>query len=345
MKKKILIVHTGGVVCVEKKHGMLREQEFTKENLLNNVPNISEYDIDIQTIFKIDSADISPEHWIRLAQMIKDKQDMYDGIVIMHGPYTMDYTASALSFLVLNPKVPIVFTGAQLPPYMLGSDFPENLWNAVRVAGDTNINEVVIVFNGKILRGNRCVRCSDTEYDGFISTVNPLGTVDSREIKIDKYMVRESEGDSEFFNRLEHKVGVIKIFPGMHPDIIRKFGKLGYKALVLEAFGLGNMPMDVDIVGAIRDLVDYGVVVVLNSQSFKGYVGYDDTDGWSVGSYSRFKAVQAGAIPCNDMTTEASITKLMWLLGLFDDIEEIKQIFLKSVAGEVSETEYLDANL
>lgn len=336
-KKRILFIGTGGFVCAKKIREMLKPQTLSTPNLKNFIPELDEFDIETETIFRVDASDIMPEHWVKISQRIQEVYKDYDGIIIHQGIDTMHYSASALSFLILSPEIPIIFTGALIPPYLPKSDAARNILDAFRVAADGRVKEVSIVFDGLIMRGNRCVKASDMEYTAFFSTTPPIGKIQNGKVEVDDKLLMPNTGKMSFYSKMEEKVSVIKLIPGIPPDIITLYYELGYKGLIIESFSAGNVPVGArPIVDVMEAAIRNGMFIVLGSQSLHGNVDYDDPNT-QMGSFSRYKALQVGAIPSQDMTTETCLTKLMWLIGNFDnDLESINSLFRVNLSGELT---------
>ncbi|MBN2094500.1 MAG: asparaginase [Candidatus Aenigmarchaeota archaeon] len=331
-KKKILLIGTGGTVTAKMVNGSWKPGCFSEADLLEFAPEIRDLaEVTTLDLFHTDSSNIQPQEWLEMAKIIRKNCGKYDGIVITHGTDTMHYTASALSFLVQGLKIPVVLTGSQVPPHKTGSDARRNLMDAIRVASETDICEMVIVFNSKILRGNRAKKFREVEFEAFESIgMLPLGVIE-HDIRLTGEHLRKGE-ETKFFGKLEEKVCIIKLTPGMDPKIIQSYVDLGYKGLVIEGFGAGNVPIEKNsLVEEIGSAVKKGVPVVVSTQCAIG-------SSWMYLYETGRKALEAGAIPGHDMISETAMTKLMWIIGNFgNDPKVVKEIFLKDVAGEVSD--------
>ncbi|MCK4729718.1 MAG: asparaginase [Candidatus Aenigmarchaeota archaeon] len=331
-KKKILFIGTGGTITAKTVNNSWKPGEFNEKELLDFIPEIKDL-ADIKTIdlLNIDSSNMQPKHWLEIAKTIKDNYPDYDGFVITHGTDTMHYTASALSFLLQDLSKPIVLTGSQVPPHMLGSDSKRNVLDSVRIATETNICEVAIVFNSKILRGNRTKKFREVEFEAFESIgMLPLGVIEHDIRLTGEHFKKENE--LKYFNKLEEKICILKITPGFNPKIISNLIDLDYKGIILEGFGAGNVPIDENsLVPEIENAVKKGIPIIVSSQCAIGF-------SWMYLYECGKKALDAGAIPGHDMISETAMTKLMWVLGNYPDydIEKIKELFLNDVCGEVS---------
>jgi len=335
-KKKILFIGTGGTITAKMIDGSWKPGEFTEEELLNFIPEIKNIaEITTVIVFNTDSSNMQPKYWLKLAEIINENYLEYDGFIITHGTDTMHYTASALSFLLQNLSKPIVLTGSQVPPQQLGSDTKRNVLDAVRVATDADIHEVIIVFNSKILRGNRVKKFREVEFEAFESVgMLPLGIIE-HDIRHtgEHYQNDNADAKLKFFDKLEEKICIQKITPGFNPEIISKLIELGYKGIVIEGFGAGNVPIDENsLIPEIKNAVNKGVPIVISSQCAIGF-------SWMYLYECGKKALDAGAIPGHDMISETAMTKLMWILGNYPEynIRQIKKLFLKDISGEVSD--------
>ncbi len=316
--------------------GAWQPGKFNEKELLDFIPEIKELaDIETIDLFNIDSSNMQPKYWIELAKTIKDNYSKYDGFVITHGTDTMHYTASALSFLLQKLSKPIVITGSQVPPHKIGSDSKRNVLDSIRVATETDMHEVIIVFNSKILRGNRAKKFREVEFEAFESVgMLPLGVIE-HDIRHTGEHYENSNKNAElvFYDKLEEAVCIQKISPGFKPEIISKLIELGYKGIILEGFGAGNVPIDENsLIPEIKKAVEKGVPIVVSSQCAIGF-------SWMYLYECGKKALEVGAIPGHDMISETAMTKLMWILGNHPDydIQKIKEIFLKDLCGEVSD--------
>ncbi|MCK5177789.1 MAG: asparaginase, partial [Candidatus Aenigmarchaeota archaeon] len=239
------------------------------------------------------------------------------------------------SFLLQNISKPIVLTGSQVPVHILGSDVRKNILDAIRVVTQTCIHEIMIVFNGKILRGNRSKKFREVEFEAFESIgMLPLGIIE-HEIRHtgENYCNDNVNSELKFFDKIEEKVCIQKITPGFDPRIISNLIQLGYKGIVIEGYGAGNVPIDENsLIPEIKKAVDKGIPIVVSSQCAIGF-------SWMYLYECGRKALEAGAIPGHDMISETAMTKLMWILGNYPkyNIKKIKELFLKDIAGEVSE--------
>ncbi len=332
-KKKVLIIGTGGTISAKMVNGSWRPGEFSERELLEFIPEIKKIaNISTLDLFNIDSSNMQPKYWLRLAQTIKDNYSKYDAFLITHGTDTMHYTASALSFLLQNLSKPIVFTGSQVPPHKIGSDAKRNVLDSIRIATETDMHEVLIVFNSKVLRGNRVKKFREVEFEAFESVgILPLGIIE-HDIRQTGEHYNNKDKELKFFNKLESNVCILKITPGFNPKIISQLIDLGYRGIVLEGFGAGNVPISENsLIPEIENATKKGIPIIVSTQCAIGY-------SWMYLYECGRKALDAGAIPGYDMISETAMVKLMWILGNFPDydIKKIKKLFLKDISGEVS---------
>ncbi len=322
MKKKVLLIATGGTIAsIKTEYGLT--PEISSEELLNYVPEIKEYcDVDTMQILNIDSTNIQPEHWIMMTETIEQNYYKYDGFVISHGTDTMAYTAAALSYLIQNSYKPIVITGAQKPINVDITDAKKNLLDSFRFAIEKDVSGIYIVFDGKAIIGTRARKVKSKSYSAFESINFPVAAlIDDR--RITKYLRNEnSEKEVIFYKDIYPNVFLLKLAPGMEPDVLDYIGEK-YEGVVIESYGVGGLPFHDkrDFLGKLNDLVKKGKVVVVATQvMFEG----SDMGLYEVG----VKALQEyNVLQAYDMTIEAVITKLMWIMAQTKDFEEVKNMF------------------
>jgi L-asparaginase len=334
-KKRVLVIGTGGTIAAKMHDRVWRSGEVAIKTLLRYDPRVHMVaELESLDLFKMDSSNLQPENWITLAEKIKEKYTSYDGFIITHGTDTMHYTASALSFLLQNLSKSVILTGSQVPPDKISSDASRNLLDSLRVATEKDMHEVLVVFNGKIIRGNRAKKFRELEFDAFDSIgMLPLGVIE-HDIRVtgEHYNNTNTDKGLKFFGKLEKNVCILKITPGFNPKIISWFIANGYKGIVLEGFGAGNVPIgENSLIPEIKKAVKAGVPVVVSSQCAIGF-------SWMSLYECGKRALDAGAIPGYDMISETAMTKLMWILGNYPkaNMEQIRWLFLKDVVGEIS---------
>ena len=334
LMKRICIIYCGGTIAMQKNPDGSLAPAKKAPKLLEMFPGIEKLaDFGSRFIANIDSTNMHPEIYRRLAMTIAQDYNEYDGFVITHGTDTMAYTAAALSFALRNLKKPVVLTGSQKPIFELESDAPYNFINAVKVAS-MNIPEVCIVFGSDILRGNRAKKISATKLNAYCSPLAPLLGKIGKKIKITKTQIlKPSQKTLEIISGFENNIMFCQLFPGLEPKIIDMAIENGYKGIILNAYGTGNVPNDgYSLIEAIANATARNIPVIIASQCLQGTV---ISDRYEVGS----AAINAGAISALDMTSETAIIKLMWVLAQTNNMQGIKQLMQKKIAGEISGNE------
>ena len=329
MNKKILIINTGGTLSsVMKESGLvpgLSIHDIKKE--LHVVSGDTR--IEIEDFCSLDSANIFPEDWSILAQHISDKRNDYDGIVVIHGTDTMAYTSSMLSFMLRNINIPLVITGSQLSITNPVADAMENCRCAIHMAA-SGIPGVFVAFNRKVMLGCRVSKVRSLSFDAFESINYPnIATISSLGMKIDNSAVPERSGIFQLSNKYSDKVAMVKMFPGLHRSFLESIAEQGYKGLFIEAYGIGGMPfLKHDFISTLDKLIQGGMTVVVGTQC--RYEG-SKMDVYETGR----KTLEIGALQAHDMTAEAALTKLMWILGITKNPSEIRDYYSMSIAGEI----------
>ena len=340
MKTKILIIYTGGTIgmVMDLKSNTLVPFDF--EHLYKQVPELEKFDLELSVnSFEapIDSSDMSIDAWQKMATIIQENYHLYDGFVILHGSDTMAYTASALSFMLNNLAKPVILTGSQLPIGMIRTDGKENLITAIEIAGAKHnnlpvINEVAIYFEYKLYRGNRTHKYNAEHFDAFKSPNYAM--LAEAGIKIEYNQAALFPKPVNDFNvrlNMDGNIGVLKLFPGITPAVVQSvLHSKGLKALIIETFGSGNGPTQDWFINEIEDAIKTRNLTILNvTQCNQGSVNQ--------GRYATSKGLlKAGVIGGNDITFEAAITKLMFLLGQNVSPTIFKSLFETSLRGEMS---------
>lgn len=329
MSKRLLLLHTGGTVGMRAgKAGHLQPAAFERE-LRKSMPHLEQLgDIQTELFSNLDSSDIGPPHWVLLARTIAERLPRFDGVVVTHGTDTMAYTASALSFMLQGLKKPVVLTGAQRPLGEVRSDARLNLIDAFTAAAE-GPPEVMVCFDSKLFRGNRCTKVKVAEYDAFESPNFPaLGTLGVH-VALGKGLA--ARGAFKLRDALEPRVFLLKLFPGIDPAVC--LGILPHvRGLVVEAFGAGNFPLDPSgrsLLPLFEAAREREVPVVVTSQAHRNGV---DLSLYAGGS----RALTLGALSAGDMTTEACVVKLMHALAYGRGLEGVRKLFEKPLAGERS---------
>lgn len=319
--KKILFIATGGTIASKKTENGLTPQ-ITPEELLSYIPEVEGLcEITAVNPFNLDSSNVVPENWSTLVKVVKEHYEDYDGFVIAHGTDTMAYTAAALSYMIQNSEKPIVITGAQRPINLDITDAKTNLSDSFYYACDDASQGVQIVFDGKVIAGTRAKKVRTKSYNAF-SSIDYPETAILRGRQVVYYIPEHVTGAPEFYDRLDPGVFVLKLIPGIDAGIF-DYLKAHYRALVIESFGVGGLPCygDESFYHAVRDWVQSGRVIVMTTQvPHEG----SDMEVYQVGHRAKR---ELGLIEAYSMTSEAVVTKLMWILGQTDDYAEICRLF------------------
>ncbi|MFW9845869.1 MAG: asparaginase [Candidatus Thorarchaeota archaeon] len=334
-KAKVCLITTGGTISsVYDSQTKVLRPGLSMEALLESLPKGMGYVEVIQKeLFQLDSANAQPHHWQTLASAIKKvSEELPDlqGIVVSHGTDTMAYSAAAISFMIRDFGKPIVFTGAQIPATVPWSDGPRNLLDAIRLAAFGDLGETCIVFNGEIHRATRVRKLRVNSYDAFDSIdPTPLGVL-AHDIVLYEGRRKRHNLVPRIDTRLDDRVWLLKVFPGMQAQILQKIVDMGYHAIVIEGFGAGNIPIEENaLTGSIQQVVNQGCFVVISSQCAFGQA---NLSLYEVGR----AAANAGAMSAYDMTSEAALVKLAWILGHTQDSDKVREMMETDYVGEVS---------
>lgn len=325
--KRILITHTGGTLGMTGRQPQPLRPDSYAQSILSRVPELRDVaHVDVEILFNLDSSNVTPRHWLDLAQRIVDRHQDYDGFVVIHGTDTMPYTASACSFLLEGRHKPIIFTGSQKPLEHTRSDARGNLVGAVEVAS-LDVPEVGIFFDSKLLRAVRTLKSSVWEFEGFASpNLGPL--VEAGVDLVVHPHLRRPAGPVRMTGGFAPGVVCLQLHPGMDAAVLDALGTPEVRGVVLRAFGTGNLPAeDGRWPQAIARAVGRGVPVVVVSQVPHGGV---DLSRYECGQQAR----DAGAVDGGDLTTPAAVVKLMWGLHEGLDVERIRALFARDLRGE-----------
>lgn len=319
--KHILLIATGGTIS-SKDVGEGLTPQLSSEDLMALVPELREIcRADAVQLMNLDSTNISAGQWLQMAACVRENYTSYDGFVLTHGTDTMAYTAAALSYLIQNNKKPVVITGAQQSISNRDTDARENLRDAFLYAADDNACGVHVVFDHRVILGTRARKMRTKSYHAFESVDYPETAI-IRNKKLVYYVQEQVCGETMFHDQMGSGVFVWKLVPGSDASIFEAL-KPHCRALVLESFGVGGLPQygDAKFFDAVRDWIDSGRVIVMTTQvPFEG----SDMEVYQVGRRAKR---ELRLIEAYGMTTEAVVTKLMWILGQTNDREEIRKLF------------------
>nr|WP_300094617.1 asparaginase [Sedimentibacter sp.] len=324
MKKNILLIATGGTIASKKTDEGLAPG-ITSEELLSYVPEIKEFcNVDTIQLLNIDSTNIQPEYWVLMTESIEKNYDKYDGFVISHGTDTMSYTSAALSYLIQNSDKPIVVTGSQKPINADITDAKKNLLDSFRFAAEKDVKGVYLVFDGKAIIGTRARKVKSKSYSAFESINFPVAAIID-DTRITRYIRNEHDHENEtvkFYKSIYPSIFLLKLVPGMEPDVLDYIGEK-YEGVVIESYGVGGLPFldKRNFLEKLGGLTEKGKIVVVATQvMFEG----SDMGVYEVGvrALKQFNVLQA-----YDMTIEAAITKLMWIMAQTKDFDEVKEKF------------------
>ena len=330
-KKSILLIYTGGTIGMVKGNDKSLKP-FDFEKLTAEIPELNKFDLELSAIaFKkpIDSSNMNPKTWLNLANLIGNNYQDYDGFVILHGSDTMAYTASALSFLLDNLCKPIILTGSQLPIGIRRTDAKENLITAIEIAATGNTPEVCVYFEYKLLRGNRTVKINAEHFEAFDSPNFPPLAEAGVKIKYHKKINCKIENPLKVHENMSTSVALLKLYPGIPLEVVKSLLNSNCKGIVLETFGSGNASTDNEFLSALESAVNNGKIILNISQCLAGAV--------SQGLYETSSQLEKlGVVSGKDMTTEAALTKMMFLLAQDLTVKELKRKLTNSLRGELT---------
>ncbi|MBS7566530.1 asparaginase [Mucilaginibacter sp. Bleaf8] len=335
---QILIIYTGGTI------GMMSDPKtkalvpINFEQIMENVPELERLNcrINVHSFDEvIDSSNMNPEIWSRLAQLIESNYDKVDGFVVLHGSDTMAFSASALSFMLENLAKPVIFTGSQLPISAIRTDAKENLMTAIEIAkakknDKVRVPEVCIYFDYKLFRGNRAFKYNSSKFEAFRSPNYPVLAESGVHLRFSINDIRQPSGDQLIIHKnMTNDVAVLKLYPGISPKVVETIVNSDVRGIVMETFGSGNTTTDQWFIDLLKGAIDSGKVIVDISQCKVGTV--------ELGRYETSKLLKdIGVANGYDMTFEAAITKTMYLLSQFDDPNEVRRWMETDIRGELT---------
>lgn len=329
--KHILLIGTGGTIASKRSDNGLKPL-LSSEELLSYVPDSKKFcQVDNIQIFNIDSTNIRPVHWQMIAETIESHYQDYDGFVVCHGTDTMAYTSSALSYLIQNSPKPVVITGAQKPIDLEITDAKTNLMDSLRFASCDKAHGINIVFDGKVIAGTRAKKERTKSYNAFSSINFPYIAIIQEDHIIfyldDKKLIQE---EVRFYRQLNSRVGLLKLIPSMDAAILDHMAAL-YDAVIIESFGVGGLPSyeTGDFHNSIKSWVSSGKTVVMTTQVTR------EGSNMSVYEVGHTIKKEFGLLEAFDMTLEATVTKLMWILGQTSEPETIQSLFYKTVNRDI----------
>ena len=334
MRKKVCLIHTGGTIGMARtEYGYAPKKGFI-QSILSEMTELEsegvpEFDL-MEYDPLLDSSNISVREWVKIARDIKAKYDFYDGFVILHGTDTMAYTASALSFMLEGLSKPVILTGSQIPLCEIRNDARDNLITALMIAGYYHVPEVCLFFGNELYRGNRATKISADDLIAFASpNYPPLGEAGVR-ITINESAVKEAGSELILSEFKEHQIAVLKIFPGIQFEVFENIMTEKLKGIVFEAFGAGNIPESHGSLERIlKKAEENRTVIVVCTQCLRGSA--------MIGQYeTSMSFANAGAVSGYDMTVEAAVAKLYYLLSREYDLDQVKRLMATNQRGEMA---------
>jgi L-asparaginase len=339
MPTSLLVIYTGGTI------GMVKDREtgalhpYAFENIYKMMPVLENFDYKIEGVSfdpLIDSSNVSPGFWVKLARVIESNYGNYDGFVVLHGTDTMAYSASMLSFMLENLNKPVIFTGSQLPMGVVRTDGRDNFINAIEIAAARDENtpvvpEVAIYFENKLMRGNRTNKFNAENFNAFVSgNFPPLAEVGVRIRYNHDLILKPNFRNLKVHTTLDTNIAILKLFPGINERVVKSVLCIeGLKAVVLETYGAGNAPTDEWFIQALTEAIESGIIIYNVTQCKGGSV--------EMGKYETSRTLsEIGLVGGFDITTESAAAKLMFLLGQGYEGDELKMLLQKPLRGELT---------
>ena len=340
-RRSILIIYTGGTIGMYRNPSSGALSNFDFNRLVSYIPELGLLDYNLSSVTfnpPKDSSDMTPEDWIKIAQIISAEYNRYDGFVVLHGTDTMAYTASALSFMLENLSKPVVLTGSQLPVGALRTDGKENLLTAIEIAAAKNeeggamVPEVSIFFESRLMRGNRTTKINAERFNAFRSSNYHSLAHAGIHIKYEREFIRQIPKDVPLITHLKidaHLV-VLPLFPGIQPDMVSAMLNVNdLRAVILQTYGSGNAPKQPWLIRELAQLRERDIVVVNITQCSEGSV--------EMGRYATgVQLLEQGVAGGYDSTIECMVTKLMVLMGQGFYGDALRERLANPIAGEFS---------
>ncbi len=346
MKSKVLLIYTGGTIGMmeDAKTGQLKPFDF--KHLTEQIPELNKFNITLSAVSfdnPIDSSDMQPAVWIEIAKIIEKNYDKVDGFVVLHGSDTMSFTASALSFMLENLNKPVILTGSQLPIGMIRTDGKENLITAIEIAaakekGKPVVSEVCIYFEYQLYRGNRTHKFNSEHFQAFQSANYPVLAEAGVHLKYNRSAIHKTNlptGQAggkklKVQTSLNPNIAILKIFPGISQNVVEAIlNAKNVKAIIIETFGSGNASTQKWFIAALKKAIEKGILILNVTQCNAGKV-----EQGKYATSAAFKKI--GVIGGADITTEAAVAKLMFVLGVTSNKKEIEKLLKSNLRGEIT---------
>jgi len=339
MTPSLLIIYTGGTIGMVKNTSSGTLHPYPFEDIYKLMPVLRNFNYNLQSVSfnpLIDSSNVTPSFWVKLATVIEDNYDKYDGFVVLHGTDTMSYSASMLSFMLENLNKPVIFTGSQLPMGVIRTDGRDNFINAIEIAAARQGNqpmvpEVAIYFENKLMRGNRTSKFNAENFNAFLSgNYPPLAEVGVHIRYNYQNILKPNSFELKVHKELDNSVIILKLFPGIAEIVVKNALQLpGLKGVILETYGAGNAPTDKWFIDALAAAIDKGIIIYDVTQCKGGAV--------DMGKYETSEKLgEIGVVGGYDITTESAVAKMMYLLGQGYKGDELKQLLQLPLRGELT---------